>query len=477
MRTHTFYLKNYDLLGFYDLEDARCIYSYCFTDYKGYSHSNSSTSFIAIIKDIRDYVSIFKRLRLKDDIHIYCMNVFWRKVNNALYRYDRPWVKKEIILSKTTLKIKKVITYRINEVETEYHKFNDSFYVDREEYKPEKFEVINLKYREHLITTEHAIYGTEDGKLYTSFEEAVYNATAVPCKGYIERYIVIDIYDPTLSNEMPTGENMEYTLDKIKEIYSRNIAHRTVAIDPDKTKIFYESCYADGFECGFDYGILYGHKILDQFREYRSMSGFNVCDNPNVICETIVTPFKKDYYDCIDRLIEGKDKYNLLKLGSDFIVAQNFFEAKEDYYCAIDSMPSIIPVEDMVPVYDYSKYDRVRVHLKAKDWKENKDYQSFTALGKAVGKDHKHDYLYGQTAFVKELVGVDDFLAFITFDIRGEEFHHCDIPLLEVKYDYMKVVNDNGNITALFDIDASACFNMEEDRDLIIMIPKKKEEA
>lgn len=478
MNTHTFCLRNYDLLGVYELDDACCVYSCSIIKHDGYHFYRVSTNLFTIIEEIKYYINIFERLMLKDDIHIYCMNAFWRKAYNKLYHYNQSWVKKEIILSKSTLRIKNVITYYEEEIENIYHKFRDSFHTDRVKYEPAKFEIIDLKYRDKLITTENAVYITEDGKPYTSFEEALYNATHIQdYKDSIERFISIDIYDPTVSNMMPIEEGKDYSLDEVKEMFSKNISHRYVTVDPDKTKILCESAYASGFECGFDYGILYGHIILDQFREYYSASGFNIHDERNMICECFVTPYKRECYDSIDRLIAGKDRYDLIHICNDFYVAENFFEAKEDYYYAIDSMPAIYPVEDMIPVYDYSKYNRVRVHFKAEEWKENKEYQSFTALGKANGKDHIHDYLYGQTIFVEELVDVNDFLAFITFDNLEEEYKNCDVPLLEVKYDYMKVINDNGNLTALVDIDASDCTKIEEDRDLIIMIPKKKEEA
>ena len=422
-----------------------------------------------LIKKVRSRLYIKDLILHRDDIKVYCFNPFWRDIYNPLSS-SHEWIKKEFIFSPTLTKIKLVTTYYKDSVCSEKINFRgereDVSEINGYEYTT-KCNQIDLKYADKLYRTEHAVYINPNGESFGTFEEALDKVQRDHFFNEKEKYLTIHIYDPTISDNPVIDRDQKYSLDEIKQIASRNCVSRRIEIDRYKKKILceYFENYEYFAEFRYDYGILYGGIELDYFRKYKSISGYSLGDSGEMIFEgmMVVQPINRGE---LKDIINPENKLDI-KEKSMFVAEGFFYDAdEEDYYNAFDSVPGIIPVEDLVPAYDYDKYDKFEVHV-GTNWEESDKFK---------GETKEYPFYYKQEFFVKELVGVTNFLTFtkVPKKLIGDE---SDEALFETKYAYIKLFNDNGNVTIYMDRVRGIYLDFDKGGDLVFMIPKKKEEA
>lgn len=441
-----------------------CKIEYIGCDKKKHSSLYANNNFFDLIRDIRSHLYPDELLGHKKEIVIHCQSQFWRDNYNSLNDIYHKWIKKDIIISPRTFKIKSVITYGLDKVTVEKYSLKEGVHaISEKEYKWPEYEKLDIKYLDKFRRTENAIYVIDDGRCFGTLEEAIYYAE--PNKyDSDEAFVSIEIYDYTVSDNPRLDKEKEYTIEEIKEETSTHCNFRMLVLDRKKTKILYEACYNEWYDykVKFDYGVLYGKIILDPYRKYKSISGYTLGSDALIIeCLYYGNSYNED---AIKRILEGDDKFKLAD-GINFLVGYFGYDADEDYYNAYDSAPGIIPAEDLVPAYNYDEYNQVKVHVGV-DWEESDKFK---------GETNEHPFYYKQEFFVKELVGVNDFLSFVklTDKFVSEE----TTALFETKYAYIKLFNDNGNVTIYMDRVRGIYLDFDKGGDLVFMIPKKKEEA
>lgn len=441
-----------------------CKIEYIGCDKKKHSRLYVNNNFFDLIREIRSHLYPDELLGCKEDLVIYCQSQFWRDNFNPLNDDYHKWIKKDIIISPRTFKIKSVITYGLDKVTVEKYSLKEDVHtVSEEVYKWPEYEKLDIKYLDKFRRTENAIYVIDDGRCFGTLEEAIYYAE--PNKyDSDEAFVMIQVHDYTVSDNPRLDKEKEYTIEEIKEEASTHCNLRMLVLDRKKTKVLYEACYNECYYYNFkfDYGVLYGKIILDLYRKYKSISGYSLGSDALIIESFCYgNAFNEDG---VKRILEDNDKFKLAD-GPSFLVGYFGYDADEDYYNAYDSAPGIVPAEDLIPAYNYDEYDQVKVHVGA-NWKESDKFK---------GETEDYPFYYKQEFFVKELVGATDFLSFVK--LTDKFVFEETTALFETKYAYIKLFNDNGNVTIYMDRVRGIYLDFDKGGDLVFMIPKKKEEA
>lgn len=463
------YIGNSSLL--YEMDGYNCVFS-CAIKKRGYKNkiyydTYAEHHLLDLIKNVRTWTSITDLILLNRKITIYCFNAFWRDIYNPLNNHHT-WIKKEFVFTRGLTKIESVTTYYKDKVTISKYSLRedviDTVRIENYEYHP-NYSDIKVKYLDKVYRTEHAVYVVDGGNSFSTLEEAITNATNC-YNDNGERYYNIYIFDYTISDNPIIDKDKEYTIEELKIAASKNTNHRYIQIDKDKKKVLCEYFENDAhfdIEFKYDYGMLYGGVELIPYRKYKSISGYSLGDTGEMIFEgsRVIDPV---HYGELKDMVNPDKKYSLKDKYMGFVTGY-FYDADEDYYSAYDSAPGIIPAEDLVPVYDYNNYDQFKVHVGA-NWEESDKFK---------GETKEYPFYYKQEFFVKELVGVTDFISFVK--LEDDWYHSDDEILFETKYAYIKLFNDNGNVTIYMDRVRGIYLDFDKGGDLVFMIPKKKEEA